>query len=329
VAGQQAAERPRLGMYWAAGCGGCEIAVLEIHEHLLDLMDAVQIAFWPCVADFKYEHVRSMPDGAMDVCLFNGAIRNEENREMACLLRAKSKVLVAFGACACHGGIPGLANLHRREAVLKRCFSTESTDNPGGALPQKRTDLDGMVLTLPELLPRVHALGQEVEVDWFVPGCPPTETHVRAVLDALQSGPLPGAGTRVFAGNRSVCDECPLPKRNGRTAGFVRPHQVVARGDRCLLEEGIVCLGPATRSGCEARCPRVNMPCRGCYGPAGDSPDQGAKMIGLLGSLLQSEKEEEIRAQMDGIVDPAGTFYRFTLPTSTLKSARLGQGRTP
>lgn len=92
--------KPKLAMYWASSCGGCEIAVLNIGEHLLVVDEVFDLAFFPCLADFKVSDLKSYPAGYIDVCLFNGAIRTSENEEMAQLLREKSKIMVAFGSCA-------------------------------------------------------------------------------------------------------------------------------------------------------------------------------------------------------------------------------------
>ena len=81
-------------------------------------------------------------------------------------------------------------------------------------------------------------------------------------------------------------------------------------------------MGPATRSGCEARCLTANMPCRGCYGPPAEVDDPGAKMIAMLASLVSTEKEPKIRSLANQVADPAGTFYRFSLPASLLGRAR-------
>ena len=86
------------------------MAVLDLNEKILDLAAAADIYLWPVAMDYKYHDVEVWPDGFIDVCLFNGAIRNSEGEHMAHLLRRKSKMLVAFGSCACFGGIPGLAN---------------------------------------------------------------------------------------------------------------------------------------------------------------------------------------------------------------------------
>jgi F420-non-reducing hydrogenase small subunit len=313
-------KKPKIAAYCAAGCGGCDIAILEIQERILDLVDATDVVFWPTAMDFKYDDVAAMADGEITACFFNGAIRTEENAEIARLLRAKSQLLVAFGACASFGGVPGLANLYSKDDMMARVFSTESTD--AEAVPPADSGDDALP-HVPAMLPSVGALSSVVDVDYVMPGCPPEAFQVWAVCEALLTGQLPEPGSIVGAGDRSVCDECSRPKRNVRVERFVRTHQLIPEPDWCLLEQGLVCMGPATRSGCNGRCPSVAMPCRGCYGAAGDTVDQGAKMVALLGSMIDSEDESVIASAAAQIADPAGTFYSFTLPTSLLGGARV------
>ncbi len=116
--------KPKFAMYWAAACGGCEIAVLNIYEKILDVDANFEVVFWPVAVDAKYQNVEALPDGAITLTLFDGSIRNSENEAMARLLRRKSKILVAFGACATQGGIPALANLTTPAEVLDTAFST-------------------------------------------------------------------------------------------------------------------------------------------------------------------------------------------------------------
>ncbi|MCP4166673.1 MAG: hypothetical protein GY759_12380 [Chloroflexi bacterium] len=115
-------EKPKLAMYWASSCGGCEISTLNIGEHILAVDATFDLAFFPCIADFKVKDVEGYEDGFIDVCLFNGAIRNSENEEMAKLLRRKSKVLVAFGSCAYEGCIPARSNLTSKQATLNTVY---------------------------------------------------------------------------------------------------------------------------------------------------------------------------------------------------------------
>ena len=101
----------KIAFYWAASCGGCEIAVLDINEKILDVVKIADIVFWPVAIDIKYKDVEALPDKHIDITFFNGSIRNSEQEHMAKVLRAKSKTLVAFGSCAHEGCVPGLANL--------------------------------------------------------------------------------------------------------------------------------------------------------------------------------------------------------------------------
>ena len=313
----------KLGLYWAASCGGCEIAIVELREKILDLDAAADILFWPCAMDFKYKDVEAMPDGHMDVCLFNGAIRSTENEEIAHLLRRKSKVLVAFGSCAHEGCIPGLANLFDRKSILERVFLEEpSVDNPEGLLPQTSYHVPEGEIEIPYLYNTVKTLGQVEDVDYFVPGCPPQAPQIWAVVEAILGGNLPPKGSVVGANEKTVCDECKYKREEKRVAKFYRPHEIIPE-DRCLFDQGIICAGPATRGGCGALCTSVGMPCRGCYGPAPGVVDQGASLLSAIASVVDADTEEEAARIVGEIVDPVGTFYRFGLPASLLHRSRL------
>ncbi len=312
--------KPKVALYWAASCGGCEIAVLDIGDRILTLADAVDIVFWPCAMDVKYSDVEEMEDGEIDLCLFNGAIRTTENEEMARLLRRKSKILVAYGSCAHEGCVIGLANLSRTRDIFERSYlTTPTTENPEGVMPGTSTEVPEGELTLPEVCGTLRTLDQVVEVDYYVPGCPPVADQTWAVLTAVLEGALPERGSVVGAGTKIVCDDCPLEKEEKRISGFRRPHEVVPEPDKCLLEQGIFCAGIGTRAGCGALCPSVGMPCRGCYGPPEGVRDQGAKIIGALGSVIDSEDPGEVDEIMSQIPCPTGLFYRFSLAHSILR----------
>ncbi len=329
--------KPKLAMYWAASCGGCEIAVLNIGEHILTVDEVFDLAFFPCVADFKTEDVKNYPDGYIDLCLFNGAIRNSENEEMAHLLRQKAKVLVAFGSCAYEGCIPALSNLTSKEATLRTVYlDNPSIDNPEGILPQTRFHMPEGELEIPDFYHTVKSLDQVVAVDYTIPGCPPEPEQIWAVLQVVvaaltQGAALPPAGSVVGAGNVAVCEECPLEKQEKVISRFYRPYEITPEPGLCLLEQGILCMGPATRSGCGALCPQVNMGCRGCYGPLDGVADQGAKMLSAIASVIgagdptmpEADLEREIQAVVDTIPDPAGTFYRFSMAHSLLQRSRV------
>ena len=320
--------KPKFAMYWAASCGGCEIAVLNTHELILEVDANFEVVFWPVVMDAKYHDVEAMEDGSITLCLFNGAIRNDENEEMAHLLRRKSGLLVAFGSCASEGCIPGLANLYSKQAMIDTAFSTVTTDNPAQVRPTIAYEMPEGRIEIPYICESVRTLEQVVPVDYFMPGCPPESEQitavVRLVIDALHGNAvLPPRGAVIGAGDSTVCDECLRTRSEKTITEFRRMATFQPDPVQCLLDQGILCSGMATRSGCNARCPSANMPCIGCYGPAAGVLDQGARMMSAVASVVGGNDPKEIRRIMDGIADPAGTFYRFSLPSSLLRHAKV------
>lgn len=315
----------KVGMYWAASCGGCDISLLEIGPHLLELIEVADVVFWPCATDFKYADVAAYPDGHIDVLMWNGGVRNSEHEELARLLRRKSRTLVAYGSCASDGGIPSLANLHELPDIEKVVYlENPSIENPEGLLPRPSVPSAHGELRLPRLHPRVLRLSDVVEVDYVIPGCPPQAHQVWKVLELVAAGKVPARNraAKVGCDGKSVCDECPREKRLSKIERFRRPHEARPEPGWCLLEQGFVCLGPATRSGCGAACLKADVPCRGCYGPTAEVADQGTAMVSAIGSLLAATTEERARELVDQIADPLGTFYRFSMAASDLKGRR-------
>jgi len=313
----------QVAFYWAASCGGCEIAVLDIDEKILDVIAVADILFWPVAIDTKYKDVEAMKDNQIDVCFFNGSVRTEEQEHLAKLLRKKSKVLVAFGACAVNGGIPGLGNVANREEIFNVAYlNNPSIDNPKKITPKTSVKVKEGTLTLPEFYDTVKTLDQTVDVDYYLPGCPPHPDRIMDAIGAIVANKLPPKGS-IIGPLKSVCDECRFEKSEKMIKEIKRVYEVDKLEDKCLLEQGIICLGPATRGGCEARCLDANMPCTGCGGPTPSSLDQGAKMISALASILGIEGEEkmsdeEVQKLIDQVVDPVGTFYKYGLPSALI-----------
>jgi F420-non-reducing hydrogenase small subunit len=321
-------KKPKFAMYWAASCGGCEIAVLNIHEKILEVDANFEVVFWPVAMDAKYKDVEAMEDGSILLTLFNGGIRNDENEHIAKLLRQKSKILVAFGSCACEGCIPGLANLSPVGEIVHTAFNTLTTDNPNEIYPRATYDMPEGELHIPTLAPRLCPLDQVVDVDYYMPGCPPESHQIAAVIDlvikALRGeAELPPKGTVIGVGNSTVCDECPRARNVKLIKAFKRIQEIApADPTLCLLEQGVPCNGPATRSGCEARCPQAGAQCIGCYGPAEGVMDYGARLMTAFASVIDANEPDEIEKILDGIPDPTGQVYRFNLAGSLMKAAK-------
>jgi F420-non-reducing hydrogenase small subunit len=321
-------DKPKLAVYWAASCGGCDIATLAIDEKILDVAAAFDIVLWPCVMDGKIADVEALPDGGIALCLWNGGIRSSEHEHMAQLLRRKSQALVAFGSCAHEGCIPGLANLSSRDEIFETVYqATPSTENPDRLRPKEEVQVPEGTLHLPAFYDTLRTLDQTVPVDYYLPGCPPEAERIWDALQAVLGGSLPEKGTVIGAAS-TVCETCPRTRSEKRIKEFKRTWQVLPDPQVCFLEQGLVCCGIATRAGCGALCPAVNSPCIGCYGPTDDSLDFGARLMAGLSSVIDSANPEEIeRIVAQGIPDPIGTFYRFGLAGSLLRRSALPAGR--
>ena len=320
------ASKAKVAICWLGGCGGCDEAVVDLNEVLLRVANAVDLVLWPVALDFKYDHVRKMKDGEILLSIVNGHVRNSEQEEIAKLLREKSRMILAFGACACFGGTPGLANLITKEDIFNWVYRDAPTVvNPKNNYPQPTTRVDGKELTLPEFYPRVYALNQVIDVDYYLPGCPPPPYLIMNAISAVLDDKLPPKGA-TLSPHRALCDTCPRNKTKPERMAIreiKRIHMVEADPDACFLAQGIICLGPATRSGCGESCISINIACRGCFGPVEGVVDSGAKFVSALASILDVQDEDEIAAIVDQIADPAGYFYRFSLPVSILKGGRL------
>jgi F420-non-reducing hydrogenase small subunit len=241
---------------------GQDVAVLsEATPEKLPWRDLdVDIVFWPVALDFKKKDVEAMPDKSIAVSFINGAIRLSEQEEMVKLLRRKSGLVVAHGSCSHMGGIPGLGNFWNKETIFRRAYlTTPSTDNPGKIVPLEKSIVDGKELTLPRFFDTVYALDQVIDVDYYLPGCAPPRDLILNAVTAILEGKLPPAGS-VIGSDTTVCDDCPRKRSEKKIKKFYRTWQIIPDEETCLLEQGLLWCGPATRAGCGTRCPQVNSP---------------------------------------------------------------------
>lgn len=282
------------------GCFGCHIAILDLHEELLDILHAAEFVRSP-INDVKH-----VPEN--DLGLLDGCIANSDNEELAKTFRERSKKIVAFGTCACFGGIPGLRNLYQLQDVLNRGYiETESTVD--GRIPASED--------IPEILPHVRPLEQVIPVDYKLPGCPPTPRSIKSFFTAILNGEEPSLP------KKNLCHECTrkhkemyIPKREFITESVHAITELEHIDETlCFLEQGVLCMGPATREGCDSRCVKGNTPCRGCMGPTEDAEEQGAKMINALATILPA-------GGLMFLEDVVGVGYRYSLPASIIPYVR-------
>jgi F420-non-reducing hydrogenase small subunit len=273
-----------------------------MHLGLLELLPELEIVFWPAVVDFKIKDLESMPDESIHVGLVEGSCRTEDDVHLLNVMRAKSKVLVAWGVCSCYGGIQGLANQWELDELVDRKFmKADTVANP--RIPSEN---------VPPFVPHVRPNVDLVEFNIMLPGCPPTSKNTAEALSAILSGKpfdLP---------EKSVCDQCPKVKQDKHVAKFHRSHEGRIDPSKCLLDQGYLCLGFATIGFCGAICPTVNSPCKGCFGPVIRVKDHGAKIISALGAIAEMEPDQ----LRESFPDPIGSFYFTDYAASYLSRMR-------
>lgn len=292
----------KVAQEWFSICGGCEVTILDVGEPLLDVLPELEFVHMPVIMDHKLygqtgeNSEMNIPEA--DVGIISGGIRNEENRKLAELMRSRVNTLIAMGSCASFGGIPALANQFTLDELYERVYRGNSTTVPGETPSGD----------VPALTDRVYGLHEVVKVDLHLPGCPTTpDMFVAALMHLLK-------GTPFEVSEKSVCDTCPTIREKKAVSALKRPLEPIeGAGEpldqvRCLMEQGFLCLGPATRAGCggmEAgtpRCIRAYMPCRGCFGPLSLTANPMVDMMGALSTIGLDPKQ---------IPDRAATFNRF------------------
>lgn len=316
--------KPKIALYWCSSCGGCEESVIDLGQDLLKLAQSAEIIFWPAVMDTRFSDLEALADNSIFASLINGAIQQEDHVSMVRLLRNKSRYIIANGSCAHIGGVIGLSSLHRQEEVLQRAYiEAETVANPSRTIPGYPPFTGS---PLPRRLNRVRTLDQVIEVDYFIPGCPPPTELVKNAFFGLLENSLPPKGS-ILSENRAICHSCPrkgtLPPRPS-IQRFKRIHETLWNPLLCFLDQGIICMGPSTREGCRYRCISANMPCRGCMGPLDGVRDQGAKAIAFIASLIDATDPEKITEIVSEIADPAGLFYRYSLAASLINTRNTG-----
>jgi len=309
----------KLAVLPGAICGGCDVALASLGEKLFELLKHYEIVYWPIIVDRKLQDLLKLD--RIDVLIHMGGISTEEEVKLAREISTKAHVKVSFGTCSIYGDIPGLNSLYKPTEVYETIAS------------QVDLRLKGETLGLPQPV-EYSAYTDVVEPDILAPGCPPGDKVLEQLFEILvhyaekkklESKPL------LLGDPESLCNKCP---RNPKTTKIVMPgikrlHEIKLDESKCFLEQGVLCMGPATRTICDYSCIRVNYPCTGCGGPVEWGSDSGLSAISTVASILMvdSEKrvlEEGLVRELGKIIDVVGLFYRYTLRKSlTYKLSRL------
>jgi NAD-reducing hydrogenase small subunit len=161
---------------WLDGCSGCHMSFLDMDEVLLDLADRIALVYSPLVDNKVFPEM-------VDVTIVEGAVSSEGDLEKIIHVREHTRILVSLGDCAVTGNIPAMRNSFKLEQVLSRAYIENADLNQH--VPQT---------VIPALLPKVRPVHHVVNVDVYVPGCPPAASKILYVLSELLEGRIPQLG---------------------------------------------------------------------------------------------------------------------------------------
>jgi NAD-reducing hydrogenase small subunit len=171
--------KPRVATVWLDGCSGCHMSLVDLDERLLDIFARADLVYGPLV------DVKEFPEN-VDVCLVEGSVSSEDDLERIMIVRERTKTVIAFGDCAVTSNVPGMRNPIGVPPLLRRAYLENADVNP--MFPDR---------VVPQLLPTSQPINRFVDVDVFLPGCPPSADLIYTLLDDLLSGRTPEvAGAR-------------------------------------------------------------------------------------------------------------------------------------
>jgi NAD-reducing hydrogenase small subunit len=165
--------KPRLATAWLDGCSGCHMSFLDMDERLLEIAERADIVYSPLI------DVKEYPTD-VDFCLVEGAVSSEDDLHKIQLIRERTRTLISFGDCAVTANVPAMRNPIGVQPLLQRAYLDNVTLNPG--IP---------VNVVPALLPMARPVHRVVNVDVFLPGCPPSADLIYQSLVDLIEGRTP------------------------------------------------------------------------------------------------------------------------------------------
>jgi F420-non-reducing hydrogenase small subunit len=273
-----------------SSCWGCHQSLINAHLGLLPLLPRLDIVYWPAIVDFKLQSLKAREDDEILIGFLEGVVRTKKDTENVKLMREKCKIIVAIGACSCYGSVAGLANLYDKDELVKRKFiQAESiTDD----LPKEPLE------NVPGFEEYIVNVKELIDVDVFIPGCPPTTDNIIASISYLLT--LVEEGPHSLNKQDCVCTSCDL-KNNG-----------------CFLNDDRLCYGAITAAGCDLMCPNDGDICFGCFKATNKADDKFEQLKGLIYNTnnLSPEQAASLQHFLDlylGVSNITNFYYRGDL----------------
>jgi F420-non-reducing hydrogenase small subunit len=238
------ADKARVSVEWLSGCSGCELGIVDLHEKLLDVLEEIELVRIPILMDTK-EYVPA------DIGLITGSIRTVHDVHAAHAMREACTAIVALGTCPVYGGPHSSAYAHSTQELLDGAYVSNPTTTTHTVPDQ-----------VPRLLEGNRPLDSEIEVDLYIPGCPP---HAAFIFEGLLSV-LRGRPPKIE--RRNVCFNCTRDMVKTDVSTLRRAHQGTFDQQLCFLSQGCLCFGSVTLDRCMAPCMQAGVPCFSCCGPS-------------------------------------------------------------
>jgi F420-non-reducing hydrogenase small subunit len=281
---------------WLSDCAGCHVAVVDLHEKILNVLQTITIQRCPVLTDIK-----DYPPAKIG--LVSGAIRTEHDRHAALEMRRACDIIIAWGSCAVFGGPAGAGNIHTPEEIACAVYLENKTTVPAPAPSREVSPLESVVSPLDTV----------IEVDLYLPGCPPHASFVFEALSALVEGREPEVS------RRPVCAKCKRRMEKSEVATLKSNSQGIPEPERCFLSQGYVCLGSATIDRCLAPCPNNGVPCTGCAGATMQiltepNRDIRTEIAERMSRLTRIDRGEIVAA----VERSSKSHYSYTMATSMI-----------
>ena len=295
--------KKKVSTEWLSACGGCHVSIVDLHEKILQLFDSIELHRCPVLTDIK-----DYPD--VDIGIISGAIRTEHDIDAAKKMRESCKHILAFGTCAVFGGISGAGCVHSNDEIFNTVYKNGKT-----------TSSDTVPSDVPKLTKQVVPIDHFIDVDLYLPGCPPHPAFTLSSISSIVNNKPP---RETF---RNICAGCKRKMFKNETVTKIKTFlNGIPDLETCFLSQGYLCFGPVTLNRCLAACPKNGVLCTGCCGPSisvlqEPTIDIRTRIAELMSHLTKIKKDDIISE----IERSSKTHYAYAMASDMIYNKQTYQ----